>query len=132
MGQQDSDVRFEVVLFSFGFKYGMPTDAGMVLDVRFLPNPYWEPDMRHLTGYDKAVADYVLQSEAGRQFLDKLLPLLEFLIDHNRRAGKSGLRIAVGCTGGHHRSVAVVERIGHLLRDEALWLRVSHRDIEKE
>jgi UPF0042 nucleotide-binding protein len=126
----ETDEIFTVVLFSFGFKHAQPEDAAIVLDVRFLPNPYWEEDMRHLTGRDGRVADYVLESDAGREFMERLLPLLRFIIEQNRLTGKAGIRIGIGCTGGQHRSVAVVERLGLLLRDEAIDLRIFHRDID--
>lgn len=130
----ETDTVFEMVIFSFGFKYGLPDDATMVLDVRFLPNPYWEEDMRHLTGCDSEVADYVVESESGRKYLERLIPMLQFLIEQNRQAGKSGMRVGIGCTGGHHRSVAVVEKLGTILQEESIHvhLDVFHRDIEKE
>ncbi|WP_073613329.1 RapZ C-terminal domain-containing protein [Desulfopila aestuarii] len=132
MKTQNGPEQFEVELFSFGFKYGTPEDANLVFDVRFLPNPYWEEGMRHLTGRDGAVADYVLTSVKGKEFLAYLAPLLRFLIKANREAGKAGLRIGIGCTGGHHRSVAVVEQLGQLLADDSFVLRFFHRDIDKE
>jgi len=132
MNDQGVVEQFDVLLFSFGFKYGTPEDANMLFDVRFLPNPYWEEDMRQLTGRDDTVAAYVLESPEGRQFLTRVLPLLEFVIRCNCRAGKMPMHIGIGCTGGHHRSVAVVEKLGSLLQDETLLLRVCHRDIDKE
>lgn len=132
MASVETDEIFEVVVFSFGFKYGTPEDATMVLDVRFLPNPYWEEEMRHLTGCDSEVADYVLESESGREFLCRLAPMLQFLITENRQAGKDGMRVGIGCTGGHHRSVAVVEKLGTILPDGLIDLHIFHRDIEKE
>jgi UPF0042 nucleotide-binding protein len=132
MGEVKGFDMFEVVLFSFGFKYGLPEDATMIWDVRFLPNPYWENDMRHLTGHDSEVAAYVLESEGGKGFLSRFSPLLSFLIEENSKAGKKGMRIGIGCTGGHHRSVAVVEKLAELLRNEPVRLQVYHRDIEKE
>lgn len=130
MTSVETDDIFSVAVFSFGFKYGPPEDAEIVLDVRFLPNPYWEEEMRHLTGRDIRVADYVLESDAGRELMERLLPMLRFFIEQNRLKGKGGMRIGIGCTGGQHRSVAVVERLGLLLRDEAIDLRVFHRDID--
>ena len=124
--------RFEVTIFSFGFKYGMPDEANLVWDVRFLPNPYWEEHLRHLTGKDERISSYVLDSDEGREFIALLLPLLRFLIEQNRAAGKPELKIGIGCTGGHHRSVAVVERIAAVLQAEHLPIRNEHRDIDKE
>lgn len=132
MKTQNAPEQFAVELFSFGFKYGTPEDANLIFDVRFLPNPYWEEGMRHLTGRDDEVAVYVLTSAGGREFLTHLVPLLGFLITANRGAGKAGLRIGIGCTGGHHRSVAVVEQLGQLLADESFPLHLFHRDIDKE
>lgn len=128
----ETDEKFTVVMHSFGFKYGSPEDATIVLDVRFLPNPYWVESMRHLTGCDDEVAKYVLESEGGSAFMNRLVPMLQFLIEQNRKAGKKGMQIGIGCTGGHHRSVAVVEQLGMLLRDDTVVLQVSHRDLHKE
>ena len=114
MKQQGVAEQFEVVLFSFGFKYGTPEDVNLLFDVRFLPNPYWEEEMRHLTGHDAGVAAYVLESESGRKFLCYLEPLLRFLISGNRQAGKEGIdalavsfdRLCVSCQGvGAHGEV---------------------------
>lgn len=132
MAPVDYENKFEVAVFSFGFKYGTPADATMVLDVRFLPNPYWEESMRPRTGFDAEVAAYVVDSDGGREFLKLLVPMLSFLIATNRQAGKSGMRLGIGCTGGHHRSVAVVEKLRNLLRDSAIDLRISHRDVDRE
>jgi len=132
MKRQNGSEQFAVELFSFGFKYGTPDDANLVFDVRFLPNPYWEEAMRHRTGCDAEVAAYVLTSPKGQEFLTHLVPLLTFLINANREAGKAGVKIGIGCTGGHHRSVAVVEQLGRLLAADSLPLRLCHRDIDKE
>jgi len=132
MKNESPQEQFNVELFSFGFKYGTPEDANLMFDVRFLPNPYWEESMRHLTGQDADVAAYVLTSPRGREFLTHLVPLLRFLITSNREAGKAGMRIGIGCTGGHHRSVAVTERIGQLLTEESIPFSLFHRDIDKE
>lgn len=123
---------FELVIFSFGFKYGLPDDATMVWDVRFLPNPYWVDEMRDLTGRSREVAEYVLKSEPGEKFMQHLLPMLDFLVEQNREAGKSFMRLAIGCTGGHHRSVAVVEELAKRLRDYEVSLSVHHRDMHRE
>ena len=122
----------EVELLSFGYKYGMPTEVNMVVDVRFLPNPYWEEHMRHLTGLDGAVAAYVLDSEPGRELLVRLEPLVAFVVSASAEAGKERLRLAIGCTGGHHRSVAVVERLGGMLGERGQEVTVHHRDIDNE
>lgn len=121
-----------VVIYSFGFKYGVPVDANMIWDVRFLPNPYWDASLRPKTGKIKEVAEYVLQSSEGRSFLLHLEPLLHFLVEQNSAAGKQSLRIAIGCTGGMHRSVAVSESIAHFLAKFPIELTVFHRDIERD
>ncbi len=132
MARVKAEEKFEVVLYSFGFKYGQPEDATSVWDVRFLPNPYWQEKMRDLTGLDSAVADFVIESEYGREFLYRLAAMLKFLLEQNRKAGKAGMRVAIGCTGGQHRSVAVVEKLVGLLKNEGAKLTHFHRDIEKK
>lgn len=124
--------QLRIVLFSFGFKYGFPVDVNMVWDVRFLPNPYWVPEMRARTGKIKEVAEYVLQSEAGLSFFLHLEPLLQFIVEQNYAAGKKSVRIAIGCTGGRHRSVAVTEKIAAFLQQFPVELTVFHRDIERD
>jgi UPF0042 nucleotide-binding protein len=121
-----------IVLYSFGFKYGVPIDVNMIWDVRFLPNPYWDALLRPKTGKVKEVAEYVLQSSEGRSFLLHLEPLLQFLVEQNSAAGKQSLRIAIGCTGGRHRSVAVSEKIAAFLAKFPIELTVFHRDIERD
>lgn len=124
--------QLKIVLYSFGFKYGSPVDVNLVWDVRFLPNPYWVEDLRPKTGKIKEVADYVLQSPEAISFFLHLEPLLQFLIEQNSTAGKKTIRIAVGCTGGRHRSVAVTEKIADFLTQFQLELSVFHRDIERD
>lgn len=121
-----------VVLYSFGFKYGVPIDVNMLWDVRFLPNPYWDASLRPKTGKVKEVADYVMQSSEGKSFLLHFEPLLQFLIEQNSATGKQSLRIAIGCTGGRHRSVAVSERFAAFLAKYPIELTVFHRDIERD
>lgn len=120
-----------VTLMSFGFKYGRPEDVNYVWDVRFLPNPYWEESLKHLTGKDDEVAEYVVESDRGEEFISLLVPVLEFLIGTSRETGKPELRVGIGCTGGHHRSVAVVEKLAHLFR-KSVHLEVEHRHIDRE
>lgn len=122
----------QVTLFSFGFKYGAPVDANIVWDVRFLPNPYWQESLRHLTGRDESIKEFVLQSRSGDEFLGLLVPLLRFLLRENRATDKKELRLGVGCTGGHHRSVAVVEHLAQVLAREGVSLKYEHRDIDNE
>lgn len=122
-----------VTVLSFGFKYGIPEDADLVFDVRFLPNPYYFDDLRPLTGNDAAVSDYVMKHEQSRMFLDKLADLLTFLIPNYIDEGKHQLVIAVGCTGGKHRSVTLANQLYQRLSQmETIGLRLEHRDIEKD
>ena len=125
-----------VVLFSFGFKYGPPADVNFLWDVRILPNPHWVPELRSGTGLERKVADYALENETGRKFLRHLDPLLDFLVDQGLAAEKKVMRIAVGCTGGRHRSVAVAERIAAHLAEtcagKPVELTVFHRDIDRD
>ena len=120
-----------VTLFSFGFKYGIPEDINLLWDVRFLPNPYWVDALRSRTGQDKDVAEYVAESAPGKEFLQLIEPVLLFLVKMNSLAKKEELHLAVGCTGGRHRSVAVVEALRQILQTQPVALTVFHRDIEK-
>ncbi len=128
----DTTRQLRVILFSFGFKYGTPVDINQLWDVRFLPNPYWVPDLRPKNGKDPEVAEYVLASQPGLTFWQHLQPLLLFLIKENLATEKKTLRIAVGCTGGRHRSVAVTEKIAALLSEQPVQLTVFHRDIARD
>ncbi len=122
----------KVTLFSFGFKHGHP-DADLVWDVRFLPNPYWEPTLKNHTGQEQAVAEYVLDNESAIKFKQLFEPLLSFLVDQFQAAGKDTIKLAIGCTGGRHRSVAVCEHIKKFLGPNTqVELKTFHRDIEKE
>ena len=124
--------QLRIVLYSFGFKYGTPMDINMIWDVRFLPNPHWVDELRPKTGKVREVADYVLQSSEAQSFINHLEPLLKFLVEQNCAVGKKTVRIAVGCTGGRHRSVAVTEKIASFLSVFPVQLIVFHRDIEKD
>lgn len=116
---------------SFGFKYGVPLDSSIVMDVRFLPNPFFVPEFKAGSGLDDAVRDYVLDNVITAQFLDYFFPLLDMLLPAHRQEGKSYLTISVGCTGGRHRSVAIAEATGMHLQEMWPSVRVTHRDIEK-
>jgi RNase adapter protein RapZ len=121
-----------VVMMSFGYKFGLPMDADLVWDVRFLPNPNYVRSLRPLTGRKPRVARYVLRNPATRRFLDSLKDLLDFLIDRYAREGKSYLTVAVGCTGGRHRSVVIAESLAQWLRRARKTdVRVLHRDIDR-
>ncbi len=119
----------QVGLVSFGFKHGVPQEVDVLFDVRFLPNPYFVADLRPLTGVDQAVAAFVLDSALAQEFLDRLLPLLRFLIPQYQREGKTYLTIGIGCTGGQHRSVAVAERLRQLLQEQTETIFITHRDL---
>ncbi len=119
-----------VTVISFGFKYGIPEDADLLFDVRFLPNPYYIDDLRGLTGNDRPVQDYVMGFEESRIFLDKLSDMLEFLIPRYISEGKNRLVIAVGCTGGKHRSVTLANALFERLKGHAYGLNIEHRDID--
>jgi RNase adapter protein RapZ len=129
MFEEDNDGGMLVALESFGFKHGMPLDADIVLDVRFLPNPHWEPTLRPLTGLDGPVREYVLAAEGAGEFLDRMSGLLEFLLPAYVKEGKSYLTVAVGCTGGRHRSVALVEELARRLSAAGHTARIGHRDV---
>ena len=122
-----------VTVKSFGFKYGVPVDCDLVFDVRFLPNPYYVPELKYKTGEDKEVQDYVLDSEVTHEFLEKLIDMVEFLIPNYIDEGKNQLVIGVGCTGGHHRSVTIAKELYRKLNDAkaAYGIRISHRDITR-
>jgi len=116
---------------SFGFRYGIPPDSDLVIDVRFLPNPHFLPELQGLTGLDPAVSEYVVSRPPCSAFLQHLQGMLQFLLPHYRREGKSYLTISIGCTGGRHRSVAIVEELRPSLAGEGFALQVLHRDIDK-
>jgi UPF0042 nucleotide-binding protein len=120
-----------VSVTSFGFKNGTPRDTDLLFDVRFLPNPHWVPDLRPYRGTDKAVADYVLGHPDAGGFLARIEELLEFLVPKFEAEGKSYLSIGIGCTGGHHRSVALAEELGRWLAGEGIDVVVRHRDTDR-
>ena len=121
-----------VSIISFGFKYGIPTDADLVFDVRFLPNPYYIEAMKHLTGEDKTVHDYVMSFPQTQEFMKKLVDMLQYLIPYYVKEGKNQLVIAVGCTGGQHRSVTIANEIYAALKDHGDYgINLVHRDLSK-
>lgn len=119
-----------VSLLSFGFRYGLPSHADLVFDVRFLPNPFFIDEMRHKTGRDRPVAEYVLESDEAREFISRTTNLLEFLLPRYEAEGKVYLTLGIGCTGGRHRSVAIAEELAHRIGVERP-VTVRHRDIER-
>lgn len=120
--------RLQVFVVSFGFKHGLPLDADLVFDVRFLPNPFYVESLRPLTGIDPEVREYVLRWPLTRQFMHRLTAMLDFLLPQYIREGKAQLVIAIGCTGGRHRSVVVSDRIADLLRRRGYSVHLEHRD----
>jgi UPF0042 nucleotide-binding protein len=127
----ESDL-LNVSLLSFGYRYGLPAQADLVFDVRFLPNPYFVPGMRERTGRDADVAAYVMDRSEARELLDRLHDLAKYLLPHYRKEGKSYLTVAIGCTGGKHRSVAFVRALAERLGGAETLVRVWDRDIEKD
>jgi len=123
--------KIKISMLSFGYKYGIPIDADLVIDVRFLPNPNYIPEMRSKTGLDSAVRKYVQRQKATKEFFGRFFGLIDFLLPRYIREGKTYLTIAVGCTGGHHRSVVVAESIGQYLRKKNFPVQTYHRDIER-
>ncbi len=123
---------FIITVLSFGFKYGIPSDADLVFDVRFLPNPYYEQALRPFTGNDRSVQEYVMKNGDGRQFLEKIEDLMQFLIPRYRAEGKNSLVIAIGCTGGRHRSVTIANGLHLRLKKLPYTIRAEHRDLEKD
>ena len=122
---------FTIQVMSFGFKYGLPIDADVVMDVRFLPNPHYIAELRPLTGLDEPVYDYVMSQPEAKTFYHKLMDLLDFSIPGYKKEGKSSVTIAIGCTGGQHRSVAFAERIGRELLSDSYNVKISHRDKDR-
>lgn len=121
----------QVSVESFGFKHGLPLDADIVMDVRFLPNPHWEDDLRPLTGHDPAVRDYVLERADTSAFLDRFDALLQAILPSYQAEGRSYLTVAIGCTGGRHRSVAIAEELAARLRSRGTAVRTTHRDVTR-
>ena len=121
-----------VSILTFGFKYGIPVDADLVADMRFLPNPYWDDSLRELTGLDSAVSNYVLSQEPAKEFIATYKQLVEMVEDGYLREGKRFVTIAVGCTGGKHRSVAVAQELARQLEADGTSVRVVHRDLGRE
>ena len=136
---ESSQIKMSVVVYSFGFKYGMPIDADLIMDVRFLPNPYYIEEMRILTGLDAPVRDYVLEKEVTKNFLAKYSDLLIDILPKYIEEGKKHLAIGIGCTGGQHRSVAIANALGIILQNAkatnpglaSIEIRTDHRDVEK-
>ena len=125
-------VQLRATVMSFGFKYGLPLDADIVNDVRFLPNPYWVPELRELSGLDAEVSDYVTELPEAREFLDRMAGMLDLVSDGYLREGKRYVTVAIGCTGGKHRSVAMAENLAARLVKVGVEVLVVHRDLGRE
>lgn len=128
----EAEKPLRVAVMSFGFKYGIPLDADLVFDMRFLPNPFWNPELRPYTGKDQVVSDFVLAQEGAADFIDRTLDLLEPMTAGYLREGRSYITLAVGCTGGKHRSVAVAEELGRRIAGPGVGTVVVHRDLGRE
>lgn len=127
----NANFRLHITVISFGFKFGIPLDSDLVIDVRFLPNPHYEPPLRPFTGNDSIVRDFVFASQVTREFMEKFVDFVEFLIPNYTKEGKTTLMVAIGCTGGRHRSVALANRLGEILNEKDLHVTVRHRDIKR-
>ena len=128
----DDHAKLRATIMSFGFKYGIPVDSDMVADLRFLPNPYWDPNLKDLTGLDAAVNDRVVSNPEAQDFLTKYAQIFELVSEGYVREGKRVVTIAMGCTGGKHRSVAMVENLSARLVKSGVEVRVVHRDLGRE
>jgi RNase adapter protein RapZ len=128
----DRDERMTILIQSFGFKYGIPVDCDSVIDVRFIPNPYYIPELKQLSGLDQPVCDFVMSFDETRTFMEMQEKILEFAIPFYIREGKVRLTIGIGCTGGRHRSVVLAEDLAARLRDNKLRVVVDHRDLDKD
>ena len=129
---QKSQETMLITVMSFGFKYGLPLDADLVFDVRFIPNPFYVEELKHKTGKEKEVKEYVLKWDVTKEFLKKLFDLILFLIPNYAEEGKGQLVIAIGCTGGKHRSVTIAEELFELIKNNGYKASIFHRDIEKD
>lgn len=128
----DSSEGLRIGMLSFGFKYGVPLDADIVLDVRFLPNPYFVPELQAFPGTQPAVRDYVIDSPLGQEFIKHTMNYLGFLIPQYQREGKRYLTVAIGCTGGRHRSVALATEFANRLTQTSVKVDIRHRDLQEE
>lgn len=129
--REEEYANFNVAVVSFGFKFGIPADVDLVFDVRFLPNPYYDLNLRPLTGNDKLIQDFVMKYEESRVFLDKLEDMLKFLIPNYIKEGKYNLVIGIGCTGGKHRSVTITNALAERLKQLPYPVKIEHRDITR-
>jgi RNase adapter protein RapZ len=126
------NIEFNITVLSFGFKHGIPIDSDFVFDVRFLPNPYWDDELREKSGIDKPVQEYVMRQAGAEEYMDNITNLISLAKPGYLREGKRYLTVSIGCTGGRHRSVTFVEKLSKLLIDPTNRVRVVHRDLGKE
>jgi len=132
MLEEKSPRRLAVTFGSFGHKHGPPRDADLAFDVRFLPNPHWEPELRPLTGFDTRIVAYVARDGRLEEFYDRVIPLLDYLLPQYVTEGKAHLVVAIGCTGGRHRSVVIAEHLAsHFRSDDRYFIEVQHRDVDR-
>ena len=129
MTSGESEKTFVVNIYSFGYKRGVPLSADMIFDMRFIPNPYYVKSLKPLTGNNKKVRDFVMKQDVTQEFLDKLEPMLDFLIPFYMKEGKYNLNLAFGCTGGHHRSVATANEVAERLKQKGRRVTLEHRDL---
>ena len=130
--EASSPRRLAVTFTSFGHKHGPPRDADLAFDVRFLPNPHYEPELRVLTGFDTRIVDYVARDGRLEEFYERVIPLLEYLLPQYVGEGKAHLVVAIGCTGGRHRSVVIAEHLAsHFRSDDRYFIEIQHRDVDR-
>jgi len=130
VSQEESTPEVAVTVMSFGFKFGLPADAGWVVDARMVRNPFWVPELRSFTGLDVPVRDYVLADEVARELIDHTHSLMSWSSRRYADRGRDHLSLAIGCTGGRHRSVVIVEALAERLRADGLTVTVTHRDVD--
>lgn len=126
------ETKLIITVLSFGFKYGIPVDSDLVFDVRFLPNPFYIPDLKHYSGNEKPVSEYVMAFPQTKEFVDKLHDMLKFLIPNYLKEGKRQLIVSIGCTGGRHRSVTIANEIYKRLKNDGQTVNIDHRDIDED
>lgn len=131
LSQEVLKAAMRISIVSFGYKYGLPIDADLVFDVRFLPNPHYIPELKPFTGLEENVRNYVLEKEVTKNFLDKFIDFITYLVPHYKEEGKSLLTLAIGCTGGRHRSVSIARTLASKLKELGYYVTERHRDIER-
>ena len=132
MKTKEAGEKIIVNIVSFGYKHGIPEDSHIVFDVRFLPNPYYISEMKNRTGLDSDVSGYVMSFDEAKVFFEKLTDIAEYLVSLYEKSRKKCVRISIGCTGGHHRSVTIAQELSKVLENKGYNVSVNHRDLEKE